>query len=428
MSFELGLKVVYRLVDQGEAFTWHQAKLSTKLFKGVAEKEVFEFVNEHVIKFQSLPKIETLVTKFPELKGLETPEPAKYYVSHLEQRHFYDVLHNSSTNTQELLKAGPHNIAGAKAALVAALNEITEQQYRHRIMDFVSEGKKTVLDAYHNMTSSKNPPAAFGWPYMDDQSGGMLPGDVVSLVGRPAMGKSQNMMYMAEHNWRAQKRNVLLVSMEMNNLAVAQRLAAMYAKTNLTQLKVGGFSTATLTNFGKKMSNLEKEPSKLYVVDGNLAACAEDLYSLAEMLACTLVGIDGAYLLRHKNPRLDRYQKVAENVELMKRFSTDLDIPTFASWQFARTAVKDKGKKVNGKPGLEDIGYTDAIGQISSIVLGLNQAEGVETMNSRVIEVMKGRNGETGEFSINWDWNIMDFSQIVQSVASEYQQLSEETI
>jgi len=84
----------------------------------------------------------------------------------------------------------------------------------------------------------------------------------------------------------------------------------------------------------------------------------------------------------------------------------------FCSWQFNREATK-KAKKGGGDHGdLEDIGYSDAIGQISSIALSLFQEDGIETMKRRKIQVMKGRNGEVGQFSIAWDFVQMSFQQV----------------
>ena len=196
----------------------------------------------------------------------------------------------------------------------------------------------------------------------------------------------------------------------------------MYAGTNIGQLKSGGYSTQTppsgapsmYAKFMAGMKAMHFEKAKLYVVDGNLAASAEDVFALADQLKCKLVFIDGAYLMRHKNTKLDRFTRAAENVELMKRACTDLDQMCFGSWQFNRAAVKDKKKGEKG--ALEDIGYSDAIGQISSIVLGLFQEEGVETMEKRQIKVLKGRNGEVGQFDVNWDFINMDFSSVDKPV------------
>ena len=216
-------------------------------------------------------------------------------------------------------------------------------------------------------------------------------------------------LYSAIHNWRA-GRNTLIVSMEMSPLPIAQRIGSMYAHTNIQQLKTGAYSTQTYQKFIQGLQQLSSEKAKLYVVDGNLAASVEDVFTLAHQLKCKIVYIDGAYLMRHKNVKLDRYTRAAENVELMKRYCTDLESTCFSSWQFNREAVKGKKKGESGT--LEDIGYTDAIGQVSSIVLGLFQEEGVETMKQRLVRVLKGRNGEVGQFSILWDFTNMVFDQV----------------
>ena len=79
-----------------------------------------------------------------------------------------------------------------------------------------------------------------------------------------------------------------------------------------------------------------------YVVDGNLTATVEDIWTLARQLKPDAIFIDGAYLVKHPKER-DRYRRVAENAELMKRELAAL-APTVCSWQFAKTAAK-KNKK-----------------------------------------------------------------------------------
>jgi hypothetical protein len=106
-------------------------------------------------------------------------------------------------------------------------------------------------------------------------------------------------------------------------------------------------------------------------------------------------------------------------VELMKQELAAL-APVVVSWQFSRDAAK-KNKKKGEKAGLEDIGYTDAIGQVSSLVLGLFEEESVETIKQRKIEILKGRNGEIGSFITRWDFNKMDFSEIEDEDVSELQ-------
>jgi replicative DNA helicase len=421
-AFNLGLKVIRRLCQDQNPMTWYKAKLSDQLFKGEREKEVFGWVNLHLTKHHALPSIETIESKFPEFKEFTTSEPASYYLELLENRFGFETINKANIDSQAALAGNKDDIIGAQKILAAANEKITQQRLRTRIMDMAVEAPKLVLQDYHNVNQQESK-IIFGWEYMDQMTGGAMPGDIISYVGRPASGKTFKMLYGFLKNWMLGQ-NVLFASMEMNHLAVAQRAAAMYAHTGLTQLKLGGYSSQTYKKFADSLMQMASEKAKAYVVDGNLAAHVDDIYLLAQQLGCKGVWIDGAYLLKSRNPRLDRFTKVAENVEHMKSATTEIEIPTFASWQFNRDASK-KVKTKEAKVGLEDIGYTDAIGQISSIVMGLFQEEGVETMNSRIIDVMKGRSGEVGQFKILWDFLSMEFGQMGveddnQSGALEY--------
>jgi replicative DNA helicase len=431
--YAIGSKAIVKLCLEQSTLEWHRAKLSEKLFKQT-ELAQFLAVKEHIEKHHALPHIQTVVGLFPELQGLvdQVPEPVSYYVEKVDSRFFRDKISESILKSQEILQSNQNAWLEAQAVLRDATSEITAHQYRLRITDFGVEGEKIILDQYHKVKLSDDG-AMFGWPYLDKQ-GLVMDGEVVSYVGRPMAGKSFLTAYSAIHNWRRKhdvdkkRKNVLFVSMEMMTLPVSQRIAAMYTGYGISELKTG-FPTPIYEKFAKKLKTVSEEDNHLYIVDGNLAASVEDIYLLADSLKCGVVYIDGAYLVRHRNSKLDRFARAAENVELMKRYTSDLGMATFASWQFNRAGAKKKGSTSESEASLEDIGYSDAIGQISSVVLGLFQEDTVETLGKRKIRLLKGRNGETGEFTINWDFIKMDFSQLdppleaSQEVEEEYKEL-----
>ena len=409
MSYALGLKVLRKLCEAQDPLQWHHAKLSPPLFKA-HEVEAFQWVDAHLKKHHALPQPETLFQKFPDTKDVPTPEPVSYYVQLLENAFFHSTINQANIDSQNVLKGDPSGHDAALAILQGAIKTITEQKYRQKIIDAGVDGSKLVLTEYHQV-GQKDPLAIFGWPYLDQQTGGGMPGDVISYIGRPAAGKTWKMLWSAIQNWKM-GRNVLFVSMEMSKLPILQRVAAVVAGTNITQMKMGQFSGHTYKKFLTGLQSMKAMTGKMYVVEGNLASTVTDIYMVADMLGCHNVYIDGAYLVKHENKKLDRFTRVAENVELMKQSSEDGSFCTFASWQFNREASKKTKQAGEQKGNLDDIGYSDAIGQVSSIALGLFQEDSVETIMRRTIKVLKGRNGEVGEFSINWDFQIMDFSQV----------------
>ena len=263
-----------------------------------------------------------------------------------------------------------------------------------------------------------------GWPSLDEITGGLIKGDLISFIGRPAAGKTWQMLYAAHHGWETSGKAHLLakekgvecdvppqsrmfVSMEMATLAITQRLAAMQSHQDAFKVKSAALLKDNKQKLTASLYEIQGYPAPFYVVDGNLAATIEDIAILARQLKPDAIFIDGAYLLAHPTER-DRYRRVAENCHLMKRELAQL-APVAASWQFAKTASK---KKKGDKADLDDIGYTDAIAQISSIVVGISEEESVETMKCRVNEIMKGRSGETGAFRTNWNFQTMDFQEV----------------
>jgi replicative DNA helicase len=412
----LGLRALKRYVVDGDGLAYLTAKLSPSMFKGDQERSVFEFVQSHFSEFRELPKLATLESKFPELAAVEAPESSKYYASKLDRRFAYDAIDVATTEARKVLKEAPDKTKEAEDVLRLALGTIAVQRHRNRVMDVGVEVPELLLSTYHGTIGTKMSPMYFGWPYMD-ALGGVLPGELVSFVGRPAAGKTYQMLYVAMHNWRECKDSVLFVSMEMGHLAIAQRVGSMYSHLPVGQLKVGGFSSKTFKKFVESLHVMSSEQAKFYVVDGNLAVSVEDVYSLAEVLGVRKVLVDGAYLMRHPDRRLGRYDRVAENTEWMRRLTAETGMCTAASWQFSREAVKKKSKNKDAKAALEDIGYSDVIGQVSAIVIGIMQEESVETILRKRLDLLKGRNGEVGAFDVRWDFQLMDFRELTQSEA-----------
>jgi replicative DNA helicase len=422
MAFGLGVKTLVSFCASQDPLSWQKAKVTKALFK-THELPMYEFVTDFLSKHHQLPHPETLVLHFPDCSGVEAPEPPSYYVGLLEHQFYYATINNANLKSQEILKNDKDAFEAASNVLRDALNSISTQKQRLSVLDMGMDGAPLVVKAYHQLPLMENI-SKFGWPFLDDQQGGVMPGDIVSIVGRPATGKSWLSLWIALINWKLGN-NVLFVSMEMGHLPIAQRLAAMYTATPISQLKTSSFSSHTYKMFSDNIVNITNEKGKLYVVHGRLAATMDDIYTLADQLQCTAVIIDGAYLVRSNNARLDRFTRVAENCELAKVYTEDLGVATFASWQFNRASVKDSKKSGKQEGGLEDIGYSDAIGQISSIACGLWEEEGVETMVRRKVRLMKGRNGEIGEFSINWDFSTMDFSQADPPVGNSSKEVQE---
>jgi hypothetical protein len=120
------------------------------------------------------------------------------------------------------------------------------------------------------------------------------------------------------------------------------------------------------------------------------------------------VFLDGTYLIHPSvKSAMKRIERVAEVFDELKGLTITSDTPIVNTMQFNRQAG------AGGKDGsLENIGFTDAVGMHSSIVLGLKFGPTENPRASRTMEFLKGREGEVGAVHMNFKFAPVDMSEL----------------
>jgi replicative DNA helicase len=403
---DIGARLLVALVEAGDTITYRKLALKEDFFLG-PETELFKFVNQHVAKYSTLPKSVTLTQAFPGLPG--AVEPVGYYADQVEHRYAHRLLNRALVACTEHMKG--MDTFTTKNVLTEALIELRGVEVRSSLAEFTVDAHDLYMGQYTKKQTEDIPEVLTGWPALD-KYGGLRSGDVLSMIGRPALGKTFSLLYTAVQAAFVQGLRVLFISLEMPLMEIMERLVAMYAHFPMDHIQNYELTSAQLKKLPVLLINSKDEKGKLWVLDGNFASTLEDVFALVYQLNPSVLIIDGAYLMRHADTRLDRYRRAEVNMELLKRRASEFGIPALQSYQFNRQAAK-KMKLKGEHGGLEDIAFSDSIGQISSVVLGMFEDESVENVDSRLIHVLKGRKGQTGEFRINWRFDTMDFSQIM---------------
>jgi len=411
----VGRRLLSAVVFEAKADNLLRLKLFPALFRD-SELVLYEFITTHVNEFGKLPHPDTIETKLGDVL-CEVEEPPEYYLKETEKRYLHTKLKAAVLSCQDFLKE--EKADAAHALILDLVQELHSTKTRHQVLDF-REAADTIFAEYSKQHKAVDTTGIFfGWPSLDGVTAGLQPGDYASIVGRPAAGKTFMLLAASLYGWRKQKQSPMFVSMEMKTLAINQRLAGMDTHKPLTHIMRGALTTKAYKHLTTVLEENRKMPRPFWVIDGNLTATAEDVVSTAQMLKPSSVWVDGAYLQKHKDRRLSRWDRINENAEIMKlEIAGRLGIPVVASYQFNKEVMK---KKKDQKPGVEDVYGSDAVGQLSSISLGMFQEEGIETKKRRRVDVMKGRSGETGSFYINWNFVTMDFSELVEEDSSTLQ-------
>lgn len=412
------MKLLASLVRTGSVESFLKFPMLDGMFLG-EELPVFHAMLEHMSKFGAVPSRSAIEEKVGTLAWPDTPDDPEYYYDGCRQRWVHRELAKTMGEAAKILNDPAQDPEVARMLMGDRSIELYIQTNPTLLVDF-RQALGPLIEHYKKVYKQKMTHSGinYGWDHLDSLSSGLWPGDFVAYVGRPAMGKTFFLLNTGLHTWGHQQTEVLMVTTEMIPLLMLQRASAMWTHKNMTHVKDAMLGQTALNDYKLQLASLKDYPVPFWIVDGRVAQTVNDIYLLARKLKPKLILIDGAYRLRHPNSRLGRFERAAENADLIKdKLATELDTPVIASYQLNRDAAKKAKKSGDGEQtvDLEDIGYTDAIGQLASVVLGLFQHESVETLKSRRIDILKGRYGETGHFVVNWDFHNMNFDEIDMS-------------
>jgi len=372
----------------------------------------------HVAKTGKLPHPTTVVGHM----GAPLPdahETLEYEQAVLRARSVDGNLRQAVNEASGIL-TGEHDPERAMDTLMGRLVEIKAGSPQHSVSD-AREIESTALAAYKSQLSGTAAPiTALGYPTLD-KMGGIADGDIVGLIGPPGSGKTWVMLRTALYLWGTYGEPVLFVTQEMRKEHVEARMLPLVAGVDPGPLYRGQPIQPEVHGLDQKdyMAALEQAAQDMSEADApfltydtRMAGSVQDVATIASMHGVRTVVADGAYLFKHPDRRLNRYQRVGENLDLMKADAQATGRRWLTSWQFQRG--KGKGG-ASDDPTLDDIGYSHAVGEYCSTVLGLlSPADSVSQLKRKDIHIMKGRNGEQGRFRIHWNFKVCDFSEVTE--------------
>lgn len=150
------------------------------------EESVLDFARSYYREYDEMPSLNTVFentrVRLPRADG-----PLKFHLDNVYERYDYEILRDSYAEMRELLKTG-------KPAPVVNVMEATIRRIRR------TRKNGTLIDAHQGIdlvTSRLREALLQGgvsgvpspWPYYNDQTGGSQPADLITYVGRMAMGK-----------------------------------------------------------------------------------------------------------------------------------------------------------------------------------------------------------------------------------------------
>jgi replicative DNA helicase len=229
--------------------------------------------------------------------------------------------------------------------------EIAEGSFRKRDgalhVKSILPGVIDQIDEWHN-----NPDKLRGLPTgfteFDKLTGGLRPGDLVIIAGRPSMGKTTLAVNMAEYAAvnPGTRASVAIFSMEMPSEQVITRMLASIGGVQLNSLRSGRISDDDWVRITSATSQLSE--AKIFV-DEAPALNPTELRARARRVkrehGLSLIVVDYLQLMQVPGTQENRATEIAEISRGLKALAKELQVPVIALSQLNRGVEQREHKK-----------------------------------------------------------------------------------
>ncbi len=273
-----------------------------------------------------------------------------------------------------------------------------------------------VLDRLRQLSSSerdKYKGVPTGFTDLDKAVSGLNRSDLIIVGARPAMGKTSFALNMARNVAVVGKRKVLMFSLEMTKMQLAQRILATEARVNVSKMRSGEIDDSEWDRLGVATGVLNK--AELYFDDTSGITVPEMKSKIRRLGGVECVIVDYLGLVRSATKTENRVQEVSEITRSLKLLAKDLDIPVVVCSQLSRAGTEGKGKQ--HRPQLADLRESGSIEQDADIVLMLYRPnyyatpdsapamtpEEQEEYNKAEVIISKNRHGPTKTIDLHWN-------------------------
>lgn len=404
----VGLALIHKVITEKLPITFFSDNgVDEDSFKDKEERAVFDFITDHAVEYGQYPEPATIEAEVEDVSfGKYPDEPVGFYLDRFKQRNDLQTITDTLNEVRDCVDDS--EVDEAKTLIKGLSIELERRSNTDRIVSISQVVPEVLTDHNERQMRSQMKGAPFGIQFIDQVSDGAQPTDTVAFVGRPGVGKSYLLLNSANVAWDAGE-TPLFATYEMAPKQCVRRILALRTHINASDIRMGrvGHWGTRILSRGLHLMTERETGRPFYILQGSLHSTAEDLALRVKEYRPSVLYVDGAYLLKTRLKAKSKWEMVSDAAEWLKDIAMDNNIPVIATYQFNRKGSGDLG----------NIGYSDTIGQLASIVIGIanevvNEAgDGWVSRQYKLLELLKGREGEKGIVRVLYDMQRMHIRQ-----------------
>jgi len=252
-----------------------------------------------------------------------------------------------------------------------------------------------------------------GFPQLDTLTQGFQAGNLVILAARPAVGKTSYALNMLLNGAISSNRSHgALFSLEMSKEEIFQRLLSTKSRINFRRVGSRDFDFRLQNRILQEKTDLSKLP---IFVNDQADLTTKDMEIVLDKHLTTpnnkldLVVVDYLQLISSgkSNSKDSEATRIGEITRDLKILAKKYALPVVLLSQLNREIEH----RQNGTPQLSDLRSSGCIEQDADLVMFLHRPTREEE-GLRDLIIAKQRNGPTGKIKLNFDMNLVRFTEL----------------
>lgn len=243
-----------------------------------------------------------------------------------------------------------------------------------------------------------------GFPAIDLITNGLETSSLITIAGRPGMGKTSLALDIALNNGFRNNKPTIIFSYELSKEQVVMRLLSKISLVPLyeiTNRRLSEQNTKRITDAASELCNAK------ILIDDSYSYTSEEIREICLRVHPDLVFIDCLEMIENKRPSSS--QKYAEIAEILKDTAERISAPVICLSQLPR----DLETRDDRRPVLTDV--HSGIQELSDVIIGLYRDSYYNYNSPRYCSeaiVLKNRWGKTGTARIAWNDDNISFTNI----------------
>lgn len=346
---------------------------------------------------------------------LEEPdtEQINYWIETLIENNRKNIIHQALLSATEAVRGGDVDLA--TKTLQKGATESVDLANRNLIkVGSLGGNAKKRYDSYH--CRKENPEASIriptGFQQLDENIGGVGPGELNIILGRPGHGKSMFLLNVGYNAWKNYHKNVFYFSYEMYTDQVEARLDSRHSGLDYKKIKDAALGDIEEKRYKAALQDMEKrqaEGHNFIIIKPPQKTTVAVVRNEIEKVIKTknikpdLIILD--YLTLMAPLRISKDQKehdrIGETALDCRDLAAEYICPLWTASQLNRLGAKEKN------PDSDSIYGSDQLGHHADMILAIKRPEDEigQFANSLNIHSIKIRDGARKDFEVYCDFS-----------------------